>query len=560
MSEHATRSSSPSLRLWPAIIILIAQTLAIATEFPFGPQRIVHGWVLLVVWWLLISGVPLIERMLGLAAFVMVSLIPRLLMDRSLDFIIFSYVVPSAEIALLLTWVATRRLEWERRRWVGFASALVVLWGWTLVRLDGVTGELRPEFRFRWSESNEQAFLNPASATAKRAEVPVDLELVASPADWPAYRGLARNDHVSKQQLPELAFKPPRELWRRRIGPAWSSFAMIGNYLYTQEQRGAFEAVVCYEASTGTECWAHLDSARFDETIAGVGPRATPTVDGGRVFTVGAQGHLHCLDAVTGDLIWKKPPATDDGSARPIWGASSSPLVVDDTVIVCSGHAHGFLNAWQTSNGELRWSLETHDSYSSPQHVTLLGTPQVLWFCAQGLLAVDPNDGRQLWSYDWKAEDESRILQPCVLGPDGIVISTESKSVRLSIQQNEAGWSAQEVWSSRHLKPDFSDSVAHEGYLFGFDGSILCCLDLETGRRTWRQRGFGKGQLLLIPHHETLLVLSEQGEIALVALDGSKYREHMRFQAVSGKTWNHPIIAQGKLFVRNAAEAVCFEF
>ena len=154
---------------------------------------------------------------------------------------------------------------------------------------------------------------------------------------------------------------------------------------------------------------------------------------------------------------------------------------------------------------------------------------------------------------------EARIIQPSVLSDDCVLIGSESKSVCLKVSKNDDVWSVNEVWSSRDVKPDFNDFVLQEGFAFGFDGSVLCCIDLESGRRTWRQRGYGKGQLLLLPDEALLLVLSESGEVALVRQNPSRHDELVRFQAISGKTWNHPAIASGRLYVRNAREMACFE-
>ena len=446
--------------------------------------------------------------------------------------------VPSVTTALVIGWLLAAKAKWNVRRWVGLATATIAFISWTLVRVDGVSGDLSPELALRWSSTQEEAFLvsGPTSVEQPIASTVAETRL----GDWPAFRGVARDSVVTEANLNGAnlrtwARSQPTPRWRQRVGPAWSSFAIIGDLVMTQEQRGEKEAIVAYHADTGRQVWQHTHQARFDEMLAGVGPRGTPTIANGRLYAVGATGLVSCLEVATGELTWEVDLKQETTSTGPIWGFSCSPLVVGDLLLV---HAGGGENdavvAFQLADGEVRWKQGTGTSYASPHIADFDGEEQVLFFDEYGLESRVPTTGDLIWSFDWNAthEQEARIIQPWV-GDDGVIlVGSESNLIRLKVSQDDGEWTVSEQWRSRDLKPDFNDLVVHEGHIYGFDGSVFCCLDLATGKRKWRSRGYGKGQVLLVPSEGLLLVLSEQGEVALLEADSGKRKEIARFPAL----------------------------
>ena len=348
---------------------------------------------------------------------------------------------------------------------------------------------------------------------------------------------------------------PPVELWRRPIGPGWSSFAVHGDFIYTQEQRGEDEVVACYRASTGEPVWRHSDTARFWESIGGAGPRGTPSLADGRVYTFGATGILNVLEATDGAVVWSRDAASEIGVEVPYWGFSSSPLVIDDHVIVAVA---GRLVAYDRATGDRLWvGPDGGESYSSPHRMTIDGVEQILLLNEAGLTSVAPSDGTVLWDHPWPGVP---IVQPNLAADGDLLISVSATSGirRLSVSQGIDDWSIEERWTSTGLKPYYSEFVVHDGHAFGFDGSILACIDLENGERQWKGGRYGAGQLFLLADQDLLVVLTEKGELALVAATPDRFTEIARVAAIEGKTWNHPVLAGDLLLVRNGQEAAAF--
>jgi outer membrane protein assembly factor BamB len=352
---------------------------------------------------------------------------------------------------------------------------------------------------------------------------------------------------------------PPVQIWRRPIGPGWSSFAVRGDVLYTQEQRGDEEIVAAYRVSTGAPVWMHRDAARFWESNGGAGPRGTPTLGEGRLYALGATGILNALDAADGRLLWSRNVGDDSRVSVPDWGFSASPLLAGDVVIVA---AAGTMAAYDATTGEPRWVGPTGGAgYSSPHLVTIGGVPQVVLLDAQGATSVAPEDGARLWDFKVTSGALSApIVQPSVTA-DGDLLVGDGQArglYRIAVAHEPGGWAVTERWMSTGLKPYYNDFVVHEGHAFGFDGSILACIDLVDGRRTWKGGRYGSGQLVLLADQDLLLVISEHGELALVSATPDAFTELARIPGIEGKTWNHPVVAGDILLVRNGEEMAAF--
>ncbi len=563
----------PGLRLWPGVVIVallwaalkvpgwVAPASLLTFTLTFWSPLVAAGLFLL--WWLAFSRARWADRLLLPLACAAVGFVAILFCEPNPMVRMYAavlYGLPGTMTAWVCWLLVTPFLNWPARR-VGVLALVVAAWGWLpLVRVEGVDGALNATLAWRWSATAEERFLaNPPPKAAAPAEAPT-----FAPGDWPGFRGPNRDSRLTGVRIATDWAQKPRELWRHRVGPGWSSFAVVGDRLYTQEQRGKNEVVVCYLAGTGAQVWEHADEARFTETAAGPGPRATPTFHDGKLYTQGATGKLNCLDAATGKVIWTRDVAADSGASVPTWGFASSPLVAQGVVSVFAGGPEGkSVLGSHAATGELAWyGGEGRLGYCSPQLARLGGVEQVLLATEAGLTAFHPAKGDVLWKHDWKVEGGFRVCQPAVLSDTDVLVGTPLGlgTRRLRVGRGaDGGWAAQEVWTTLAIKPYFNDLVTHGGHLYGFDGVFLTCVSLEDGASKWRVRGYGNGQVLLLADQGLLLVLSEKGEVALVQASPEGHKQLARFQAIKGKTWNHPVIAHGKLFVRNGEEMACFQ-
>ena len=399
--------------------------------------------------------------------------------------------------------------------------------------------------RFLPSRQVPQRVPRTSARMRKRDEeapaLPTTSAIAKPAADWSGFRGVNRDGVVRGVRIDtDWSQSPPVQLWSRAIGPGWSSFAVDGDLLYTQEQRGDDEIVAAYKVTTGEPVWRHRDAARFWESNGGAGPRATPTLSGGRVYAFGATGILNVLDAGSGAVVWSRNVASETDTEIPGWGFASSPLVVDDVVVVAPG---GKLVAYDIATGERRWVGPPHGgSYSSPHLVTIDRSSADPPDERSRIDSVAPGTGALLWEHEWPG---GPIVQPALTADGDVLITTGGATGamgtrRIAVTHGAGGWTLNERWTSTGLKPYFNDFVVHKGHAFGFDGSILASIDLQDGKRKWKGGRYGNGQLMLLPDQDVLLVLSEEGELALVAATPDQFKEIARFPAIHGKTWNHP--------------------
>ena len=601
------------LRLWPAVVIAIIQLIVmigaplvgLGDGVAIGMLGGVAGALAIVLWWVFFSRARWFERVGAIVLMVVAVFAARAVAHESIvgagqGMMIYFLPTPYLALALVAWAVATRHLQDGVRRASLVAAILLACAPFALIRTAGIKGGAGSEFHWRWTPTPEQLLLarasdepgplppspatpssaapvevpkEPETPTAKAAAKPAaapappiaeTIEAAApaateTPAEWPGFRGPGRDSVIRGVRIEtDWSKSPPVAIWRRPIGPGWSSFAVRGDLLYTQEQRGDDEIVSCYRLSTGEPVWRHRDAVRFYESNGGAGPRATPTLSRGRVYTLGATAVLNALDARSGKVVWSRNAATDTGRKIPEWGIASSPLVVDDIVVVA---VSGTLAAYDLATGSPRWVGPQHGgSYSSPQLVTLDGVRQILVLSAPGAVSVSPADGKLLWEHTWEG---GAIVQPAITADGGVLINAMSMmggmaTRRLAVTRGPGGWTAEERWTSNGLKPYFNDFVVHKGHAFGFDGSILACIDLEDGKRKWKGGRYGNGQLVLLADQDLLLVLSEDGELALVAATPDKFTELARFPALDAKTWNHPVLVGDVLLVRNGQEMVAF--
>ncbi len=562
-----------SIRAWPGLVLSALAVACVLVPGFFVPGTLIQFMgmtagpllcgVMLVAWWVVASRVPFRERVIFLLGFVLLGGIAIVLAHPSMPLMLVILGWPGVVFAGSLWLAISNNMRWPARG-RGLWCCLIAGWAaWTLVRCDGVDGQVLPEFSWRWTPTAEEKYL-AALEDMETADVPAGDIATANPNDWPEFRGPGRRGHALSTTLNGTDWnqKQPQEVWRRAIGPGWSSFSVVDGRLFTQEQRGELEVVLCLDAKTGKQIWAHEIEARFYEFIGGAGPRATPTYHDQRIYTLGANGYFACLSASDGAVIWKRDLVKDGNTKIPTWGFSSSPLVVGDLVVVFGGGGKSnSLLAYDLESGKLAWSAGkgTH-SYSSPQLEKIDDVDQILMTSDLGISSHAPSDGNTLWEHAWEIPGGYRVVQPNAIDDQVLIGTNNGMGTRaLKITQNEAAWNAKELWTSTKLKPYFNDFVIHKQHVYGFDNKIFVCIDLANGDLQWKGGRYGTGQLLLFPEQDLILVTTEKtGEVVLLEANPEKHVELTRFKAISGKTWNHPAISGQHLFVRNGQEAACF--
>lgn len=470
-------------------------------------------------------------------------------------------------VALLVWFVVLSGFSWKTRGLVvllvagGLTAFFFAVDEWT------PSSTLFPSPRFVWQEKPEARLANRLAQQTADGLPPIDLT-VEPVRDFPRYRGLRADGVVQPTDLLDLqwASGPPVQRWRHPCGGGFAGFAVAGNVLVTVEQRKKQEVVVCYDQATAQQRWTYAYEASF-EHLTGSGPRATPAIVDGEVYSLGAMGDLVCLDGSTGALKWKVNVLQDNEAKIITWAMTSSPLVVENLVYVNAGvdetnNVGRALVAYDRKTGKRVWGAGSHRAgYSSPHFATLAGTPQVLLFDGGGLAGFNSKTGTELWRYPWETYQDMNIIQPLLVGEDRVFLSSETSNggVMLKISRKGGEFSATEVWETKYLAAKQASPVKVGRAIYGLHNGTLVCLDVATGKRFWRGKTYGQGQILAVK--DALLIQSEQGQLALVPADTTGFRELGRVDVFGGhRTWNTPALVGRYLYLRNDVEMVCYEW
>lgn len=380
-----------------------------------------------------------------------------------------------------------------------------------------------------------------------------------STAEWAQWRGPNRDGISSEtgfiKNWPEAG---PEVLWHIPLGDGYSGISIAQGKAYTMFAEGNDEFVICLDASDGKEIWRFRSGGKFTEQ-RGDGPRSMPTVDGNSVFALGAEGKLYALDARSGTKIWSHNFVEEFGSSIPTWGFSSSPIIEGNLVIAeAGGKDERAIVAFDKESGDVVWATHTDAvGYSSPISIDFGGVRQIIFLTSKTLVSVAPENGQVYWKYPWP--EGINIATPVFIPGDKIFISAsyDKGAVLLRMIADGDGIGIEEVWKSRVMKNHFNSSVLQGEYLYGFDNAILTCIEVNTGEEQWRQRGFGKGSLLLADG--CLIILGEGGKLALAEATPGEYRERALFQLFDDKCWTVPTLAGGRLYLRTQKEMVCLD-
>jgi outer membrane protein assembly factor BamB len=383
--------------------------------------------------------------------------------------------------------------------------------------------------------------------------------LAQSSADWPQWRGPNR-DGISKETglLKEWPAQGPPLVWKAAgAGRGYSSFSIANGRLYTLGLRGDREFVIAFDLANGKEVWATPHGSAF-RNDRGDGPRGTPTIDGDHLYALGGNGDLSCLDARTGKIVWTKNVLREFGASNIGWGISESPLVLGNKVMVNAGGQNASIVALNKDNGAVIWKSQSDEAgYSSAIPVQVNGGTQVVFFTAKRALGLDVNDGRLLWEYGKPANNVANVATPIARG-NRVFISSDYGTGG-GLVEIKADGRAQEVYFTKDMRNHHSSSVLVGDYLYGFSSSVLTAMKFDTGEIAWRDRSVGKGSLVYADGN--LYCYSENGVVGLVEATPTGYHEKGRFRIQQGElpTWTHPVVAGGRLYLRDQDTIYAFD-
>lgn len=392
----------------------------------------------------------------------------------------------------------------------------------------------------------------PTFAVASVIFATLAANLIAS--DWPRWRGPALNGISTETGWrSNWGATPPKELWRASIGIGFASFSVAEGRAYTAGNKSDQDTVFCFDAESGKEIWKHTYPHPLDPKYYEGGPSATPTVDAGRVYHLSKRGHLMCLDAAKGTVVWTKDLAKELGAKVPEWGFASSPLVEGDRLILNVGAAG---TAVEKATGKVLWtSGKEAAGYATAVPFTSSGERLVALLCARELAAVRPSDGKTVWSHTWKTSYDVNAADPVIDGNKFLISSGYNRGAGLvRVDSNKPTL----VWENKNMRNHFNSCVLKDGFLYGVDEDQLRCVAFDTGEVKWTHKEFGKGSLMMADGK--LIGLSEKGELIVAEPAPAEFKVISRAQILGGKCWTTPVLANGRLYARNAkGDVVCID-
>ncbi len=460
---------------------------------------------------------------------------------------------------------------------IALVATLVLHWSGADIGLAGsglmpVIEFLDEESRIREIELDRQSNAYIPEETTREVEpLPAEAAKPASVEDeqpvigenyWTQYRGPNRAGLYEEGPVnTNWPAEGLEESWRQKIGGGYASMIVADSRIITIEQRRNLEVVAAYNLDDGRQIWEHSWKTRFSEPMGGDGPRATPTWDAGKIYALGANGDLYCLNAENGKDLWNRNILKDAGASNVTWGMAGSPLIVDGLVITQPGGRDGkSVIAYDKQSGEIHWTaLNDVQGYVAPQVVTLAGQRQLLMISGVRIMGASLEDGSLLWEHEWRTSYDANSAQPLVVDEQHVFVSSGygHGATLLKINAADDGFSVEEVWFNLNMKNKFNPSVLVDDVVYGLDEGILVALDVWTGERHWKGGRYRYGQLLYASGH--LIIVSEDGDLALVKATADSHQELVRFSSIPGKTWNVPAIADGRLLVRNQTEMVAYD-
>ena len=374
-------------------------------------------------------------------------------------------------------------------------------------------------------------------------------------ADWPNWRGPDHNGISAESGWASVwPSAGPKRLWKAAVGTGFASVTVSEGRVFTVGNEDNKDSVFCLDTETGDEVWRIAYEQKLAPKYYEGGPSATPTVDGDRVFTFSKSGLVHCLAAADGKLIWQRDLAADLNLKEPSWGFAGSPLVQGELLLLNAGNSGVALNK---RSGDVAWSSgEGPSGYSTPVPFSAGGESLVALMGREELIAVRVNDGSVLWRFPWKTRYDVNAADPLVVSSERFFITSGYNRGCALVGIIDGQPTV--LWENKNLRSQFASPVLWDGHLYGVDDKQLVCLELDSGERKWKDRSAGKGSLMVAGGR--MIVLSDKGELSVAEISPASCKVISRAQVLGGRCWTVPVLANGRIYCRNAkGDLVCLD-
>lgn len=377
-----------------------------------------------------------------------------------------------------------------------------------------------------------------------------------SAADWPNWLGPNYNEISPEKGFKTTWTQPPKILWEQPLGAAFSSFTVVGDKLYTCGEKDGQQVLMCLNPANGDAIWELPFEKQYKDRQGGDGARATPTVDDGRVYILGASGLLLCVDAADGKKeLWRK-----QFKAKPQWGYSGSVLIEGDMAIVTAGGSDGGLAAFNKQTGEPIWkTADEEPSYATPYPFTFNGKRYLVGFMAKAAIIVEAQTGKEVWRTPWPTRYDINASAP--IFHDGHLFLTSAYGMGCALFKlapDGDKLKGDEVWRSKVIANKFQQCILWEGALYCGDDQTLKCVDFLTGKELWKSPARMPNATIILADKQ-LIVFSETGKLMIAPVSPKEFKPTAEAQILDKRCWTLPLLHDGKLYCRNLERAVCVD-
>jgi outer membrane protein assembly factor BamB len=383
--------------------------------------------------------------------------------------------------------------------------------------------------------------------------------------NWNQFRGPERNGHIPTQTVSIDWTKPPKTRWSTPCGLGHSSIITSDKLSITMEQDQDKEILIARSFEDGAETWRVAEKTKWHDMLSGRGPRSTPTLHNGKLYTLFSHGKLSRVDANSGNVEWSIL-VTPESYEFPEWGLAISPLIWNDMIILSLGGENSAVKAYSINSGEQIWQSEVAGKavYLSPEVLRLLDEDHLIVSLVGMIVSLDPKNGKTLWEKPWKIfMNNAQIVQPIAVSNDSILLAAGygkgAECFTIARDEENEKYRVQSSWKSKDLKAKFSNPIFKDGYLYGLSENLLVCLEAKTGKLMWRGKKYSYGRILLVD--QKLLILGHSGVLSIIDATPEEFREISSRQLLSdARCWNGPAFVNGYLLARNGEQIACFDF